>query len=209
MTKLIIILPVALGLVLAAIFTPASPWFQGEPPPPSDVTQPIPPPPAEPSPPENTLIFSEEELQNRVNDLVRQANQSSQVAIDYLQVKLDEDRMLVSAKGDILGHHLETENLEVYFEARTVSASGKISALGGHPTLIANVEINTEQGKPQVTVKRFRLGGLPLKLLGISRDDIATTINQAIESRGLMLPVDLEDIRIEARQLIVQYKEYK
>jgi len=223
MFRLIVILIAVLGLALAAIFTPVIPWLSGvfglgeetpqpvvtpiEPPKPAEPSQPTElPQPVEIPPQENTFIFSEKELQDRVDELVDKANQSGAAKIEYMRVKLEQDRMLVSAKGEALGYQGETENLTVRFEERTVFVSGQVSAFGFTPMLTAEVEINTEEGKPSVEVKRFKLGALPLTMLGLTEAKISGIINNAIESRGLKLPVDLESIRIEEGKLIVVYK---
>ncbi len=219
--RLTVILVVILALVVVVAFTPVIPWLKGAlfpvvetpqptttpaetPTAPPAVVEPSPPP--EISQPENTIIFSEEELQDKMDELINAANRSDAANIEYIRVKLEQDKMLVSVEGEALGYQVETKDLEVRFEGRTVFASGKVSALGFTPTLTAEVEINTEAGKPSVEVKRFRLGALPLALLGLSTDKISGLINDAIESRGLKLPVDLESIRIEDGKFILTYK---
>lgn len=223
MFRLIVVLIVVLGLVLIATLTPVIPWLSGvfglaeetpqpvvtpiEPTQPAEPTQPTElPQPAEIPPPENTLIFSEKELQDKVDGLVDKANQSGKAKIEYIRVKLEQDKMLVSAKGEALGYQGETENLTVRFEERTASISGKVSTFGLSLTLTAEVEIHTEEGKPSVEVKRFELGALPLTMLGLTEAKISGIINDAIESRELKLPVDLESIRIEDGKLIVVYR---
>ena len=153
------------------------------------------------------MVFTEKELQDKVDEYIAAANQSGEAKIEYIRVKLEQDKMLVSAKGEALGYQAATEDLEVRFEGRTVFASGEVSAFQFTPTLTAEVEIKTESGKPSVEVKRFSLGNpLLLRMLGLSTAKIATIINDAIESRELQLPVDLESIRIEDSKLIVAYK---
>ena len=148
-------------------------------------------------------IITEEELQSKVDSLSDMVNQSGMAEVEYIRVKLEQDRMLVSAKGKAKGQQAETEDMVVRFEGRTVFVSGKVTVLGRSPTLTLRAEINCESGKPSVEVKEFKLGGiLPLlKLmgLGLSEDKISVLINDAIESRGLRLPFDVESIRIEVR----------
>ncbi len=220
--RLMGILMVVSGLVIITAFTPVIPWLRGvifsvvetpqptvtptESPtaPPAEVE---PSPPEEVSQPENAIIISEEELQSKVDGLINMANQSGAAKIEYIRVKLEQDRMLVSAKGEAMGREAETEDMEVRFEGKTVFASGKVRSSGLSLTLTAEAEINTEAGKPSVEVERFSLGNpLVLKMFGLSRAKVSGIINDAIESRGLKLPVDLESIRIEDGKLIVVYK---
>jgi len=235
MLRLTVVLVAVLGLALIAVFTPVIPLLGGvlglteetqqpavTPTEPSQLTEPSQPaepsqlmepsPPAElpqqeeVSPGENALVFSEKELQDKMDELIDRANQSGEAEIEYIRVKLEEDRMLVSTKGEALGLSGETENLTVRFEGRTMFASGKVNAFGFNPTLTAEVEIYTEEGKPGVEVKSFKLGALPLKLLGLTEAKISEIINSAIESRGVELPAGLESIRIEDGELIVVYE---
>jgi len=69
--RLMVILIVVLALVVIAVFTPVIPWLTGTLVPVAEAPQPtttpaesptVPPAEVEPSPPENTIIFSEEEL---------------------------------------------------------------------------------------------------------------------------------------------------
>ena len=71
---------------------------------------------------------------------------------------------------------------------------------------LSEAEINCESGKPSVEAERFNLGGLPLVVLGLSKDKISGLINDAIEATGIEVPVDLDSIRIEDAKLIVVYK---
>ncbi len=212
------ILIAVLGLVLIAIFTPAIPWLTGvlspteEPPQPSVTPTELPqstepPQPVEISLQENALTLSEKELQDKVDKLIDMANQSGEAKIEYIRVKLEQDKMLISAEGEVRGYKGKTEDLVVRFEGRTVFASGKVSAFGLSPTLTATVEIDTEAGKPSVEVKSFKLGVWAISRFGLSKDKISEIINDAIESGGLKLPVDLESIRIEDGKIIVVYKQ--
>ncbi|MFC2017493.1 hypothetical protein ACFLUD_03675 [Chloroflexota bacterium] len=229
--RLTVILAVVLALVVIAVFTPVVPWLKGalspivetpqptitpvEPPsaPPAVVEPPPPvvepPPPVESSEPENTIILSEEELQDIVDALTATANRSDTVNIEYVRVRLDQDKMLVSAEGEAMGRHVETKDMEVRFVGRTMFVSGNVSALGFTPTLIAEVEISSEEGKPSVDVKRFKLGGVLLLLkmmgVGLSADKISGLINDTIEASGLKLPFDVESIRIEDGKLIITH----
>ena len=212
--RLTIILIVILALVVIAIFTPVIPWLTGTLFPIAETPQPTtpptvvePPPPIEISPPENTIIFSEEELQSILDRLSDMVNQSGAARVEYMRVKLVKDKMLLSAKGEAEGYHAETEDLEIWFEGKTVFASGEVSAFGLSPTLTAEAEINCESGKPSVEVSEFKLGGLPLHVLGLPKDKISGLINGAIEATGIEAPVDLDSIRIEDGKLIVVYKE--
>ena len=219
---LMVILIVVLVLVVTATFTPALPWLKGtllpivETPqpavPPAQSPQPTAPPqpteppqPVEISPPENTIILSEEKLQSKLDELISTANQSGTANIEYIRVKLEQDRMLVSTRGEARGYHVETEDLEVRFEEKTVFVSGKVSAFGLSPTVNIEAEINCESGKPSVEVKKFS-PGLPLMVLGLSKDKISGLINDAIEAAGIEVPVDLESISIEDGKLIMVYK---
>lgn len=160
---LMLILVVVLMLVVTATFTPALPWLKvallpvvETPPPaasPAQLPQPTPPPqpteppqPVEASPPENTIILSEEKLQGKLDALIGTANQSGAANIEYIRVKLEQDRMLLSAKGEAKGYHVETEDLEVRFEEKTVFVSGEVSAFGISPTVNMEAEINSEAG---------------------------------------------------------------
>ena len=105
-----------------------------------------------------------------------------------------------------LGYEAEAQEMEITFEGTTMFATGKVLAFGFSPTLNAEVVISTDEGKPNVEVKRFQLGSVPLSLVGLSRAKIAAIVNDAIQSRGLELPVDIENIRIEDARLIVTYK---
>ena len=105
-----------------------------------------------------------------------------------------------------LGLKVETEDLKGWFEGKMAFVSGEVSVLGLSLTLIVEAEVNYESGKPSVEVKEFGLGNLPLALLGLSKDKISELINDAIETTGIEVPVDLESIRIEDEKLIVVYK---
>jgi len=222
----IILIIIGLGLVSIAIFTPFIPWPAGspgsveetpqppiipaeapEPPESSQPTEPL--QPKEALPQENVIIFSEKELQDMVDELVDRVNQSGKAEIESIRVRLEQDRMLVSIKGEAFDNRVETEDMEIRFEDRTMFASGKASAFGLTTTLTAEVDINSEAGKLSVEVKTFKLGALPLSMLGLSGDKISATINDLIESRELTLPFDLESIRIEDGKLIIQYEELK
>ncbi len=214
--RLTVILIVVLVLVVIATFTPVIPWLKGTPLPIVETPQPaVPPtvveplPPVEISPLENTIIFSEEELQSKLDGLSDMVNQSGTARVEYIRVKLVKDRMLLSAEGEARGHKVKTEELEVWFKGRTVFAEGKVSALGFSLTLTVEAEINCESGKPSVEVKEFNLEELPSTLLaafGLSEDKISGLINDAIEAAGIEVPVDLESIRIEDGKLIVVYE---
>lgn len=218
--RLMVILIVVLALVAIAAFTPVIPWLTGRLVPVAEAPQPtttpaelptvppptVPPAEVEPSPPDNIMVFSEEKLQGALDRLSDMVNQSDAAKVEYIRVKLEQDRMLVSAEGEAMGHKARTEDLEVSFEGKTVFVSGNVSAFGFSPTLTAEVEINCESGKPSVEVKRFKLGALPLVILGLSKDKISGIINDAIEAVGIEVPVDLESIRIEDGKLIVVYK---
>ena len=212
--RLTVILIVILALVVIAIFTPVIPWLTGTLFPveetPQSTTPPMvvePPPPIEILPPENTFIFSEEELQGMLDRLCDMVNQSDAAKVEYIRVKLEQDRMLLSAKGEAKGYQAETEDLEIWFEGKTVFASGEVSAFGFSPTLTAEAEVNCESGKPSVEVSEFKLDGLALDILGLPKDKISGLINDAIEAAGIEVPVDLDSIRIEGGKLIVVYKE--
>ncbi len=211
--RLTVILIVILAVVVIATFTPVIPWLTAQLPiaetpqptvPPTEL--PTVPPPMEISPPENTIILSEEELQVKVNELIDMANQSGKARVEYIRVKLEQDRMLLSAEGEAMGHKARTEALEIRFEGKAVFVSGNVSALGLSLMLTAEAEINCEAGKPSVEVSEFKLGALPLAALGLSKDKISELINDAIEAAEIEVPVDLESIRIEDEKLIVVYK---
>ncbi len=233
LSRLIGILMVVLGLAIIAAFTPVIPWLTGflgpvvetpqpaitpaesptvsstevEPSSPVSSTEVEPSSPVEISQPENTIILSEEELQSKLDGLRGTANQSGVANIEYIRVKLEQDKMLLSVKGEAGGYKAEAEDLEIRFEGRTVFASGKVTALGLSPTLTAEAEVSCEAGKPSVEVKKFGLDiGLPLSVLGLSKDKISGLINGAIEAAGIEVPVELESIRIEDGKLIVVYK---
>ena len=212
---LMVILIVVLALVAIAAFTPVIPWLTGRLVPVAEAPQPttppaesptVPPAEVEPAPLENTIIFSEEELQSALDRLSDMVNQSDAAEVEYIRVKLEQDRMLLSAEGEVRDYKLKTEDLEVRFEEKTVFVSGEVSALGFSLPLTAEAEINCESGKPSVEVSEFNLGGLPLAALGLSEDKISELINDAIEAAEIEVPVDLEGIRIEDGKLIVVYK---
>ncbi|GAH01386.1 unnamed protein product, partial [marine sediment metagenome] len=153
----------------------------------------------------------EEELQSALDRLSDMVNQSDAAEVEYIRVELRQDRMLVSAEGKAMGIPAETEDLKVWFEGRTVFAEGKVTALGFSPTLTAEAEVSCETDEPSVEVKEFKLGALPLSVLGLSEDKISGLINDAIEAAGIevsvdRVPVELESIRIEDGKLIVVYK---
>ncbi len=227
--RLTVILIVILALVAIATLTPVIPWLTGAlfpvvetpqpvtPPAESPVTPPAespaapptavePSPPVEISPPENAIIFSEEKLQSALDRLSVMVNQSDVARVEYIRVKLEQDKMLLSAKGEAIGNQVETDDLEVRFEGRTVFAEGEVSALGLSLPFTAEAEINYEAGRPSVEVSKFNLGGLPLAFLGLSEDKISELINDAIEAAEIEVPVDLESIRIEDGKLIIVYK---
>lgn len=213
--RLMVILIVVLALVVIAAFTPVIPWLTGTLVPVVETPQPtttpaesptVPPTEVEPAPLENTIIFSEEELQSALDRLSDMVNQSDAAKVEYIRVKPEQDRMLLSAEGEARGYKLKTEDLEVRFGEKTVFVSGEVSALGLSLPLTAEAEINCESGKPSVEVSEFNLGGLPLAALGLSEDKISELINDAIEAAEIEVPVDLESIRIEDGKLIVVYK---
>ena len=146
-----------------------------------------------------------------VNGLIEKANQTGSANLTYIRVRLEQDSMLVSAKGEALGFQAETaEDMEVRFEGRTVFASGKVNIYGFAPMLVTEIELNCQTGKPAVDVKTFELGNvLPLlKMMGIpiSKEKIAGMINSTLESSGLIFICNLESIRIEDGKLILTYK---
>ena len=218
--RLMVILIVVLALVAIAVFTLVIPWLTGTQVPVAEAPQPVttpaesptvppptvPPAEVEPLPLENAIIFSEEELQSALDRLSDMVNQSDAAEVEYLRVKLEQDRMLLSAEGEARDYKLKTEDLEVRFEEKTVFVSGEVSALGLSLPLTAEAEINCESGKPSVEVSEFNLSGLPLAALGLSEDKISELINDAIEAADIEVPVDLEGIRIEDGKLIVVYK---
>ncbi len=218
--RLMVILIVVLALVAIAAFTLVIPWLTGRLVPVVEAPQPttlpaesptvppptVPPAEVEPLPLENAIIFSEEELQSALDRLSDMVNQSDAAKVEYIRVKLEQDRMLLSAEGEARDYKLKTEDLEVRFEEKTVFVSGEVSALGLSLPLTAEAEINCESGKPSVEVSEFNLGGLPLAALGLSEDKISELINDAIEAAEIEVPVDLEGIRIEDGKLIVVYK---
>jgi len=214
--RLMVILIVVLALVVIAVFTLVIPWLTGTQVPVAEAPQPTttpaesptaPPAEVEPSPPpENIMVFSEEELQGALDRLSDMVNQSDAAKVEYIRVKLEQDRMLLSAEGEARDYKLKTEDLEVRFEEKTVFVSGEVSALGLSLPLTAEAEINCESGKPSVEVSEFNLSGLPLAALGLSEDKISELINDAIEAADIEVPVDLEGIRIEDGKLIVVYK---
>jgi len=161
------------------------------------------------APPPVVKTFSQEELQTKLDKLIDMINRSDTVKVEYIRVKLEQDKILLSAEGEARGHKVKTKDLEVWSEGRTVFASGKVSTFGFSPTLTAEAEINCESGKPSVEVKEFKVGALPspiLAMLGLSEDKISGLINDAIEAAGIEVPADLESIRIEDGKLIVVYK---
>ena len=112
--RLMVILVVVLALGAIAVFTPVIPWLTGRLLPVVETPQPTvtpaesptappievePSPPMEVPPPENTIIFSEEELQGALSKLIDMANQSEAAKIEYIRVKLEQDKMLLSAEG--------------------------------------------------------------------------------------------------------------
>jgi len=210
-----VILIVVLALVAIAAFTPVIPWLTGTRVPVAEAPQPtttpaesptVPPAEVEPLPLENAIIFSEEELQSALDRLSDMVSQSDAAKVEYIRVKLEQDRMLLSAEGEARDYKLKTEDLEVRFEEKTVFVSGEVSALGISLPLTAEAEINCESGKLSVEVSEFNLSGLPLAALGLSEDKISELINDAIEAAEIEVPVDLEGIRIEDGKLIVVYK---
>lgn len=203
-TLFIVILAGIVGLVLVVFLTPVYSWLTGDnkesPPPaatqPSQLPQPSPPATKETS-------LTQEELQQMFDGFIAKANASGKAKIEYLRVKMEQDRMLVSARGEAMGYQGETENMEVRFKGRTLFASGVVKAFGLAPQLVAEVDITTVGGKPKVEVKNFQLGGLPLTMLNLGPERITAIINGAIESRGWKLPFDIESLRIEGSKLII------
>ena len=227
---LTLVLVIVVGSVLVAIFTPvittltkalnppegiSQPTVPSQPPesttPPAQPPQPVEPPqsteplpPAEITPPEGVLSFSEKELQDRVAGLVEMANQSGEVNMEYVSARLKDDKMLISVEGEARGYQVKADDMEVRFEGKTMFATGLVTALGISLTLTTEVEIDIDGGEPSVEMKSFRLGSpLVLRMLNLSNDKIEAIINDAIKSRELNLPMDLESVRIENGKLIV------
>ena len=199
------------ALVVIATCTPVIPWLTGVLLPivetPQSTALPVESSPLIEIPlQENTIVFSEEELQSKLDRLSDMVHQSGAVKIEYIRLKLEQDRMVVSVEGEAMSHKVKTEDMEIRFEGKTAFASGKVSVFGFTPTLTAEAEINYESGKPSVEVEKFKLGVLPLGILGLSKDKISGLINDAIEAAGIEVPVDLESIRIEDGKLIMVYK---
>ncbi len=116
--------------------------------------------------------------------------------------------MLVSAKGQAFGQQVETQNAEMHFSGKTISASGQLAAFGFTPTITAVAEIKCESGKPRIELTSFQsTGALFLRLAGITQDKISQLINDAIVSRGLTILCDVESIRIENAKLVVVYNK--
>lgn len=216
-TLFILILTGIIGLLLIFFLTPVYSWVTGgnkEPASPPATTQtPVdnqPPQITEPPPLPPTTIqystFTEEELQKALNSFIETANQSDKVNIEYTQIKLEQDKILISAKGEAMGYSGETENLEVRFEGRTVHAEGIVKAFGLSPKMTLILDITTTDKKPVVSVTTFKLGGLPMTMLNLGPERISGIINSQIESRGWKLPADLESISIQDGKLVIDYK---
>ncbi len=150
--------------------------------------------------------FTEKELQDTVNALLPTINQSGQAKVDFLQVKLDQDRMLVSAKGQALGQQAETTDMEVRFDVKKISATGQVTAFGFTPTLNAVAEIKCDAGKPGLDFSTFNLGNpLMLKMIGLSTAKISEMINDAIVSKGLTILCKVESISVENSKLTLVF----
>jgi len=181
----------------------------------SDTTPPEPPvaPPIGPTPPVSPatpkiLVYTEAELQEIISRLVPMLNGSGKGNIEYLNVKLDQGRMLISARGNAMGYQAETENLEITFAGLTVSVRGKVKAMRYETALALILDIITRDGKPAITMKEFNMGslGLVLNMLGYSKEKIQNIINSSIESGAWKLPLDLQSISIQDGKLTIGYK---
>ncbi|MBI2830657.1 MAG: hypothetical protein HYX79_00170 [Chloroflexi bacterium] len=229
MLKIVITIIVVIGgLALAATIGPLKSWLPSLSTPPQQtpqatLTQPPPPPPSPTltQPPSTiptpttaikkiTRTFTEKELQDAVNALIPTINKSGQAKIDYMQVKLEQDRMLVSAKGQALGITAEMKDAKLRFNGKTISAEAEIVAMG-IPTVMTGVaEIQCVDGKPRIELTsftttnamalRFALGGSP-------KDKIAQMVNDAIVSRGLTILCRVESISIENAKLTLVYTQ--
>jgi hypothetical protein len=149
---------------------------------------------------DSTLSFSEQELQNMSKQLMAMVNNNGKANVSNMNIKLEPDKILISASGQAMGISAEAENLAVSFTGRTVTVEGDVKAYNLKPKLTLIADINTVSGKPVVEVKRFRLGGLPMTMLNLSPERVASIINSNIESRGLKLPSDLESISIKTSE---------
>ncbi len=217
MPRLLTAIFVVLGLVLVLSATPAMPWLREKLFPEESATPTISPvamitpevsPPSTPQATATPVIskvlsFSEAELQAKVDELANILNSSTSAKVEYLQVKLEPDRMLVSAKGQAKGLEAQTEDLELRFQGRTVFVAGTLTASGFSVTPRAEIEIITEAGKPSIAVKKLT-GILPLKfLLGIDESKVTGLVNGLIQSRNVTLPFDIESISIENARLVI------
>ena len=224
----VVVLVVIVAVAAIAIYSPLISWPFGagnNEKPPGTATLPAPgpgpviaplPPVAEPEviPPiesemENKIVLTGEELQSKLGGLVERLNQSSDMKLEDLSVKLYSDRMLVSTAGLVFGMQMDIEDLDVTFDGKTILATGPVNAAGFTPTLTAKVDINTVDGKPSIEVTEFKLGaaGPLLSMLGITKEKITQMVNSNIDSRGIKLSYDVERISIEGGKLIIEYSK--
>jgi hypothetical protein len=148
---------------------------------------------------EKPMVFTEEELQSKLNQIVELANESGSAQISYIRVKLHQDRMLISGQGEAYGIEAKAEDIEARFEDKTVFASGEGEFSGRKMKVYGDAEIECEQGKPMVEVKKVKVGifSAPQAV----RDQLTGAINNAIHAADLELPMEFESIRIEEGKL--------
>ena len=142
------------------------------------------------------------------NQFVRTANSSGQANIEYLNMKLGQDRMLVSIKGRVLDYSVETENMEVRFVGRMAYATGKLKASVIQVQLVLEVDITTIGGKTGITIKKLNMGIMTplLSASGFTQEKIQSLIDSTIESSGWKLAFDLQSIRIQDGKMIIEYR---
>jgi len=155
-----------------------------------------------------TVIISEKELQEKLGVFVEKANQSGKAGVDYMEVKLEQDRMIISAGGTYQGLQAQVDDMEVHFEGMTIFATGNLK--NGHLRfpLTTEIRINTDDDILTADVVKFELGGgasVLFKMLGLSKTKISEMVNGVI-SKVPELTSGLKSISIEDGKLIVEYK---
>lgn len=208
---ILIIIVALIAITLILYFGLADTQFSCEP-------EEIVPPPSVPQPeqseviPEqqagdNTIIYTEAQLQNMFMQFAGQFAGSDKVSVDEITVKLDGDRMLVSGRGKALGLTASTEDMVVTVNGRTVTAEGVAKISKYTPAVKIIFDITTQEGKPVIEIKYLKVPPIIKLLVSISEEKIASMVNGTIESRGWTLPFDIESVRIEDSKMILTTKK--
>ncbi len=148
---------------------------------------------------ETRLTFTEQEIASMIDEITSKTNLP--VEVDYVQIHLYQDRMLVSGQGEALGIKAKTEGIEVWFEDNRVFASGEVDISGGKVKMKVEAQIDFDQGKPCVEIQKIQAGILPIPY--VLKNRLTTLINSAIEDIGLRFPVEINSIYIKDGKLIL------